>query len=181
MSQFNSDTPPMPAKQPRNGGRGFVASFLVLGMGIMFAILVPALTRAREDARQTVCFANLRAIGFALRMYSVDKDGKFPPNLQVLVSEDYGLDSETLRCPNVKRNNGKKVASDYFYLPPASIIDDHRKIIACDLKSNHRKGRNVLYLDGHVEFLNNDDFRAELKLPYNSAFAEALRQKERSP
>ena len=159
---------------------GSVGIMIMLAQLIAFAILLPSISFGSvEDALQVSCRYNLHAIGHALQMYSVDKDGKFPPNLQVLVSGDY-IESDAFFCPSAEQSNGKESGSDYFYLPPSSAGDDPMKIIACDLKSNHKGGRNVLKLDGCVEFLSDENFRWELEmLPCNSAFAEALRQKER--
>lgn len=46
--------------------------------GIMAAILLPALARAREAARRTSCAVNLSQIGIALWMYAEEHDGQFP-------------------------------------------------------------------------------------------------------
>ncbi|MCM8807142.1 MAG: DUF1559 domain-containing protein, partial [Candidatus Omnitrophica bacterium] len=41
-------------------------------------MLLPALARAREQARRSVCISNLKQIGLALRMYSQDYREYFP-------------------------------------------------------------------------------------------------------
>ncbi|MCM8769078.1 MAG: DUF1559 domain-containing protein [Candidatus Omnitrophica bacterium] len=43
-------------------------------------MLLPALARAREQARRGVCISNLKQIGLALKMYSQDYDENFPFN-----------------------------------------------------------------------------------------------------
>lgn len=43
-------------------------------IAILAAMLLPALTRAREQARQASCASNLRQVGLALLMYSNDFD-----------------------------------------------------------------------------------------------------------
>ncbi len=43
-------------------------------IAVIAAILFPVFSRAREAARTTTCRSNLRQIGLALRMYSVDYD-----------------------------------------------------------------------------------------------------------
>jgi len=48
-------------------------------IGLLAALLLPALSRIRERARQVQCLNNLRQLGAACRMYRNDYDGRFPP------------------------------------------------------------------------------------------------------
>jgi len=47
-------------------------------IGIVAAMLLPALTLARENARQATCFSNQRQIGLALLMYTDQFGGRLP-------------------------------------------------------------------------------------------------------
>ena len=47
-------------------------------IGILAAILPPALARAREAARRAMCQSNLRQIGLAFEMYANEWNGRFP-------------------------------------------------------------------------------------------------------
>jgi len=47
-------------------------------IAILAAMLLPALARAREQARRGVCISNLKQIGLALAMYSQDYSERFP-------------------------------------------------------------------------------------------------------
>jgi len=50
-------------------------------IGILAAILLPALARARESARRSSCANNLKQIGLSLKMYGNESKGqKFPPD-----------------------------------------------------------------------------------------------------
>jgi len=47
-------------------------------IAILAAMLLPALSKAREKARQAACMNNLKQIGLALFMYANDYDGWMP-------------------------------------------------------------------------------------------------------
>lgn len=47
-------------------------------LGILAALLLPVLARAREAARRAACQNNLRQLGLALRMYADEHQGRFP-------------------------------------------------------------------------------------------------------
>jgi len=47
-------------------------------IAILAAMLLPALSRAREQARRATCMNNLRQIGIALKMYAQDFNELFP-------------------------------------------------------------------------------------------------------
>ncbi|MDD5454491.1 MAG: DUF1559 domain-containing protein [Candidatus Ratteibacteria bacterium] len=47
-------------------------------IGILAAILMPALQRARESARRSNCISNLKQIGLSINVYSQDWNEKFP-------------------------------------------------------------------------------------------------------
>jgi len=48
-------------------------------IGILAAILLPALSRARESARRSTCMNNLKQMGLIFNMYANEWDGLFPP------------------------------------------------------------------------------------------------------
>lgn len=47
-------------------------------IGILAAILLPALARAREAARRASCLNNLSQLGIALQLYARENNGQFP-------------------------------------------------------------------------------------------------------
>ena len=76
-------------------------------IGILAAILLPALARSRESARRASCLNNLSQIGLTFRMFADENDGRLPwsggkNNADCLLKlmGDYLTDTELLLCPS---------------------------------------------------------------------------------
>ena len=64
--------------QPQHGFT-LVELLVVIGIiGVLIALIIPAVQAARESARRVACVNNLRQLGQALHMYH-DQGGHFPP------------------------------------------------------------------------------------------------------
>lgn len=126
--------------------------------GFMAALALPALNQAREKARSVNCMDHLKQIGLACHLYADQHGDKFPESLDELVSNQL-LSSNVLHCPSAR----SEPEVSYVYcrgLTPKNIY----RILAFDIDGNHRNGgRNVLFCDGHVEWMTDAKFRPLLQ------------------
>ena len=82
-------------------------------IGILAAMLLPALNKAREVAKQTMCLNNMKQLGLSIAMYTTDNNAYYPaPQSTVgwwrLIQHNYGVESgvaEVLICPSDKSSD----------------------------------------------------------------------------
>jgi len=77
MHQCNRHVEVTPISQRR--GFTLVELLVVIGIiALLISILLPALNKAREQANQLKCAANLKAIGSGISIYLAENDGTYP-------------------------------------------------------------------------------------------------------
>lgn len=198
---------------------------MVMILGILAAILLPALARAREAARRASCSNNLKQVGLQLMIYANEHNGKFPalvdePNYLIFGQDVLkSMDLMILQCPAEDTNYSETMEdgtifadSDYLYLgfalrdqadvdavveafeeggsdfealaaresipgPRGDIVplrddlpDPAMVPVMVEWANVHLPdGANVLYLDGHVEYVKHGS-----KFPMTDEFFAAV-------
>ncbi len=119
--------------------------------------VAPFLREARTKARRHVCATNLKGIGKALLIYANDYNDQLPPDLETLIHKAE-MPPRGLICPA----NGLK--ESYIYRGATITTSDTPWMITVYEKlSNHGSGRNVLFLDSHVEWVSEERFQELIK------------------
>ncbi len=81
-------------------------------IAILAAMLLPALSRAREAARRTTCVNNMKQVGLITQMYAMDYNDAIPiynasywrafhPTQRIFMVEEYLTQMDTWVCPSL--------------------------------------------------------------------------------
>jgi len=160
---------------------GIVLGGVALSMSLLFGVMfLPALARAREQARKAVCISNLKMIGLGMMMYSQDYREYFPVELSLLYPS-YVASPRTFICPSRPGVDEEDVKRDftvcYEYVSGMTAQYDEECILMCDREGNHRgrgrkgEGRNTLFVSATVKWIRSDEWPSAW-----AAHEEALRR-----
>lgn len=163
--------PPAPAGPPRRSS-GWATGLLTFGgaavvIGLLLAVLLPPLNRAREQSRRATCATNMRQLGQAMMIYASVNNGRFPDRLDRLLAY---VGAGTLVCPSTNHtpvagqtpqiqaaNLAAGGHASYVYVgdsyTTAALINSSNTVVLYEPLGDHGDGTNVLYADGHVAYL----------------------------
>ncbi|HOX39903.1 MAG TPA: FHA domain-containing protein [Candidatus Brocadiia bacterium] len=138
----------------RGASRGLplAAAGLLLGLGTgVYHLRDIAFLPYVYHKREMACRDNLRQIHDSLTKYRTDNAGRYPPSLLEL-APTYLRDSSALRCPSSKDAG---VLAEYVYLASGRRDSDRVLPVAADPDSaaHGKPGGNVLYSDGHIQWI----------------------------
>jgi prepilin-type N-terminal cleavage/methylation domain-containing protein/prepilin-type processing-associated H-X9-DG protein len=130
-------------------------------IAILAGMLLPALQHARDKARKIECIGNLKQIGLAVRMYSLEYCERYPSSVtsageafEMLRSGGYLEEVSIYVCPStsdsITVNNLLGAQYSYGYAPGINDMSSTDSALSCDKRTNHRKYGNILFADGHA-------------------------------
>jgi len=151
-------------------------------IGVLAALLLPALGRTKEAGRAAACLSNLHQIGISLQLYAQDNNNHLPsmrdksltmtndlPSPDVVLTNYLG-NYRVLKCPSDFQRVFETTGSSYYWnnllngqeadhLTAFGIIfAPHQIPLFCDKDKFHaargaKKEVNYLYADGHLKNL----------------------------
>jgi prepilin-type processing-associated H-X9-DG protein len=125
--------------------------FVLFVLLVLAGLLLPSLSRAREESRRKSSDSNLSQIVKACITYQEPNGDFFPPSLEAL----YPVYLDNVRVFHAPGVGGEGIS--YGYAPP---VDPHTARpdtpVAWDLPGNYPSGGNVAFFDGHVKWVEAD-------------------------
>ncbi len=122
-----------------------------------------AVPRRKLEARKRAGKLNLHNIALGLAMYEA-AHGRFPPDLESILEESFVDDAAVFIDQNdtelvERRGEGEEFRSSYVYVGPYPKKIDPATIVVYTRPGIYEDGRNVLYVDGGVGWLTEQQLR----------------------
>ncbi len=157
---------------------------VIVGIVVLLAsILIPSLGHPRHASNQVKCSSNLRQIGQGLYLYAQDNGSAFPTDLAPTMTA-YLIHPVVFLCPassetqldgpSIQANPAKLLQGHCSYIHVGRDLTTQSNpecVVAFEDPANHgMRGANVLYADGHVDWMllhSFANFVFELQQGYN--------------
>jgi type II secretory pathway pseudopilin PulG len=136
--------------QGREKGEGIALGGLICGyiniamVPIMFALMLPAISAAKDKGQEVVAMNDARQIAMACMMYANDHDGKYPASLEELTANP-SFDQTALHRPGSE-------GFDYYGAgkTESKIENPSTTPLVAGKKANRQGRRPIGYADGHA-------------------------------
>ena len=134
------------------------------GAGLGAGLLMPALSRTRQQAQHTVTLSQLKQIGLCCIMYAEENKGLFPPDLKGLVSKRF-LQSKFLEISHLE---DQLPGEDFWYVSGLTRKMRMPAQNAVAFVNPHTKQDKigVVFMDGHVETVHRSQLKRVLERTY---------------
>jgi len=115
-------------------------------IAILASMLLPALQKAKEKARQAACISNMKQLGLAMKMYVDDANGVYPPvyddlsGTRVIWAErisSYVGDENVFQCPSETLEIAGNFQNTRYQMPMTHVFFEG---------STHGANKEVLYV-----------------------------------
>ena len=140
---YRESTPPRPAMRD---GFTLVELLVVIGIiALLISILLPALTKAQQQAKLTMCMSNMRNLGQAVGIYQAENKGAFPS-----FGSGYSSQGPKVFAPTIWSSLSIPVQSNVRFCPSVSEWLPFQ-----DLSPLNADGKPSYTTRSHVSYLYN--------------------------